>query len=135
MRFVGQEKGYVTIYDFNPLAISKTLLETSEGSPRTRYGSVPTADGGELIASEGTHSGLLLEEPVRSSLPYRKFKTNLRIEAGQFIMLNEDSILLVRVRPSKLKLVYHHLTDDCELSRKTRRSSGSYQYDQSSLRL
>lgn len=114
MRFVGQSDGYVTVYDFNLTAVRKSLcpssdrkgdsaghrdddLDSEDGYWDGRERWISAEDGGETVTKAVVHSRPFFKDVVKSNLPYRRFKTDLKMEVGQFVMINEDSVLLVKV--------------------------------------
>jgi len=112
MKFVGQTDGYVTIYDFNPVAVRRGLCP----QPLKTDATTPTSDeeascwdwvegeSGETVTAVIPHSRPFFSHVVKSGLPYRKFKTDLKMEVGQFVMINEDSVLLVKEYSKEFKI-------------------------------
>ena len=117
MKFVGQANGYVTIYDFNPVAVRNALL-ASEHYPdtrrdqedywerRERWRKDRDPNGGDIFIHAENYPKQFLAEAVKSSLPYTKYRTDLKIDQGQYVMINEDSILLVKVCGHLFLFVY-----------------------------
>ncbi|THH31534.1 hypothetical protein EUX98_g2634 [Antrodiella citrinella] len=109
MKFVGQTDGYVTIYDFNPIAVRKIRCSRGTAADKAHdaedtYWDWVEVDGGETVTTIGSHSRQFFANTVKSGLPYRKFKTGLKMEVGQFVMLNEDSVLLVKEFSKEFKI-------------------------------
>jgi len=90
-KYVGQERGHVVIYDFNPLAIRCAANE----------------DGVQVVTrsiDKGSQLGLF-SGLVPTSLPYRKFKTTIPVHRGDSLMISEDSVVIVQEQANNFRIV------------------------------
>ncbi|CAL1703568.1 unnamed protein product [Somion occarium] len=81
---VGREQGKVVIYDFNQLAV------------RFAAGSPPDSQSGEIILHSDTEEPEMFAGTITTSLPYRKFTSEVPIKRDDSVMINEDSIVVVK---------------------------------------